>query len=227
MCFENSENEIKRPFYHKHLLIITAVYFTGLAIAGLLVYRASPGPESQEILGVGIGDWRGENGIALFSGRRLACDKSAASPPFTTMCEIEIAGKPLQIHAARNSTSISPLDNSCTAFYDGKTWPCRIGSRHVHVHWFAYIEDPLGLSSSEMNVLRRHYFFENLGEDPFLYGGVITAVINTILLTANYLLWFWGKMKRRVLLLTAVVMLPIIFYGSLIITVLLTNGFWD
>lgn len=227
MRFEGSENGMKRSFYQKRLFIISIIYFTGLAIVGLLIYRASPGPESQEILGVGIGDWRGENGIALFSGRRLVCDNTAASPPFTTMCQIEIAGKPLQIKAVRSNTSISPLDNSCTAFYDGKTWSCRIGSRHVHVHWFAYIEEPLGLSNSEMNALRRQYFFENLGEDPFLYGGIITAVINAILITANYLLWFWGRMKRWVLLLAVVVMLPIIFYGSLIITVLLTNGFWD
>ncbi len=219
----------KRPFLQKNLFLFTIGYFAILAVLALFIYRASPGPESQEILGVGIGSWQSETGVVFLSGRRLDCNPANESSSFATVCQVEIAGKTLEIYALRNKpTTNSPFMGLCEAFYDGKQWPCSFGSRHVDVNWFAYINPPLELNGMQMDGLRRHYFIENLAEEPFLYGGVITAVITTILILANFTSLFWTKVRRKwVLWLTAVPIMFVTFYGSLLIAVIVTRGFWD
>ncbi len=219
----------KRPFLRQLLLLAAIGYFIGVAILTVMLHRASPGPESQTITGVGIGDWRGEQGIALLSGRRLNCNQVDNIAPFTTLCGVEIAGKLLEIQARRNEPpNLNQLGGECAAFYDGQRWSCKIGSRHVHVHWFAFIEPPLGLSSVQMDDLRQTYFFENLSEEPFLIGSVVTAVLATLLILANFFVWVWPKAERKaVVWATAVPIGFITFLGSLFWAVMQTGSFWD
>jgi hypothetical protein len=149
----------------KSVLLVFVICFVALALLAILLYRASPGPVSQEILGVGIGSHDDESGVVYLSGRRLNCDWSDGTQAFTSTCTVEISGKMLEIHARRNpATDPNQLGGTCEAFYDGQHWSCSIGSRHVHVHWFAYIREPLGLSGDQLEALRRQYFFENLPE---------------------------------------------------------------
>lgn len=220
----------KRPFSHKFLPYFTIGYLISIGILALLIHRATPAPvDAQEISGVGIGHWESETGIAFLSGRHLECELVDNIPPFTTSCQIEIAGEMLEIHAQTGESLNFPLSGTCEAFYGNQQWPYKIGSRHVHVHWFAYIEPALGLSNAEMNALRRHYFFENLPEAPFLLGTLLVAGITALLVTANFITWFWTRIKNKwVLLITAVCCVaPIIFYAMLFIGVMITGDFWD
>lgn len=220
----------KRPFSHKFLPYFTIGYLISIGILALLIHRATPAPvDEQEISGVGIGHWESETGIAFLSGRHLECEVVDNIPPFTTSCQIEIAGEMLEIHAQTNESLIFPLSGTCEAFYGNQQWPCKIGSRHVQVHWFAYIEPALGLSNVEMNALRRHYFFENLPEAPFLLGTLLVAGITALLVTANFITWFWTRIKNKwVLLITAVCCVaPVIFYAMLFIGAMITGDFWD
>lgn len=227
---EDTELKDKRPFSHKFLPYLTIAYLISVGILALFIHRATPAPnDAQEIRGVGIGHWDSETGIAFFSGRHLDCELVDNIQPFTTSCQIEIAGKMLEIHAARSSDVNFPLSGACEAFYGNQQWPCKIGSRHVQVHWFAYIEPALGLSNAEMNALRLRYFIENLPEDPFILGTLFVAMVTALLVTANFIAWFWTRIKNKwVLLITAVCCVaPVIFYAMLFIGVTITGDFWD
>lgn len=219
----------KRPSFHKQLLIITLAYFVGLIILAAIIYSASPGPDTQELLGVGIGSWQNESGIAYLSGRRLDCQPVDDNTAYTELCRVEIAGKTLEIQAKRNQPpDMNQLSGRCAAFYDGQEWPCRIGSRHVHVHWFAIIDPPLGLSNAQLDDLRQQYLLENAPEEPFLIGMLVAAVITAVLAMINFVVWLRPKVKRSwLLLITAVPVGLIAFYGTLFIGALVTNGFWD
>ena len=227
--FSNENVKEKRPFFHKLLLIITIAFFTSLVILAAILYPASPGPDTQEILGVGIGQWENESGIAFLSGRRLNCQRVDNNSAYAALCRVEIAGKMLEIQAKRNQPpNMMQFGGQCTAFYDDQEWPCRISSRHMHVHWFAIVESPLGLSNAEMDVLRQKYFLENAPEEPFLWGMVIVAVITAVLVLANFFVWLKPKVKRPWLLLIPAVSIGLItFYGMLFIGLFATNGFWD
>ncbi|MCP4425109.1 MAG: hypothetical protein GY803_11490 [Chloroflexi bacterium] len=219
----------KRPFLRKLLFLITIGYLIGMAMLAVMLHRASPGPESQTITGVGIGEWQGEQGIALLSGRRLDCNQVDNIAPFTTLCGVEIADKLLEIQARRNEPpNLNRFGGECAAFYDGQFWPCKIGSRHVHEHWFAFIEPPLGLSAAQMDDLRQMYFIENLPEEPFLIGSLVTAVLATLLILANFFVWVWPKAERKaVVWATAVPIAFITFLGSLFWAIMQTGSFWD
>ncbi|HIP71939.1 MAG TPA: hypothetical protein EYH05_11165, partial [Anaerolineae bacterium] len=129
----------------KWILGGTVVYFIALSILVLVLHQASPGPEGQEIYGAAIGQWDTEEGIVFLSGRRLNCEDTAVGDPFTAVCTAQIAGKPLQIKAVRNSQSSPfPWGGRCQAFYDEQMWPCDFGSRHIQVHWFAYVQSDMG-----------------------------------------------------------------------------------
>jgi hypothetical protein len=137
-----------------------------LALA-IFVQRATPGPPSQDILGVGIGNYYSGAGVAYLSGRRLSCVSLPAEDPFTSICTVSIAGKPLEIRARRNPPADPmQLGGACEAIYDGQQWPCRVGSRHVQVHWFAYIDDPLGWADNQRFVYRERHGarFDRSGE---------------------------------------------------------------
>jgi hypothetical protein len=213
----------------KSILVVSAICFVALALLAILIYRASPGPVSQEILGVGIGSYNSESGVVYLSGRRLDCDRSDGSQTFTSTCTVEISGKMLEIHARRNpATDPHQLGGTCEAFYDGRQWPCSIGSRHVHVHWFAYIREPLGLTGDQLETLRRRYFFENLPEEAFMTGMVVVpmaAMLVTILATA---VWLWPRARRKIsfaLLVAASGAASLA--GTFALALLLTRDFWD
>lgn len=219
----------KRPSFHKQLLIVTIAWFAGLAILAAIVYSASPGPETQALLGVSIGSWEGESGIAFLSGRRLHCQPLNDESTFSTTCQVEIAGKTLEIRVSRwEPPNTMQLSGRCAAFYDGQEWSCRIGSRHAHVHWFAIIDPPLGLSNAQMDDLRQQFPLENAPEEPFIIGMLIVAVITTVLVIVNFIVWLKPKIKRSWLLLIPAVPIGLItFYGTLYIGVFVTSGFWD
>jgi hypothetical protein len=208
----------------------TAVYFIALGSLVLLLYQASPGPEGQEIYGAAIGQWNTEEGIVFLSGRRLDCEDTAVGDPYAAICTAEIAGKPLQIKAVRNiQSSPFPFGGRCQAFYDGQTWPCDFGSRHIQVHWFAYIQSDIGLDKAEMAQLRRQYFIENLPEEIFLWGMVVAAVLTALVIITALTAWFWPKAKtQKIRWAVGMGLLSIpIFFGALILGVKITSSFWD
>ncbi|VAW31077.1 hypothetical protein MNBD_CHLOROFLEXI01-1195 [hydrothermal vent metagenome] len=225
----NNNKGGKRPFLQKLLRLFTIGYLFILIMLAIAILRVSPGPESQEVWGVGIGSWQSESDITFLSGRWLNCTPADDSSPFATVCQIEIADKLLQIHASRNEPpSMQLLNGRCEAFYDGKEWPCSIGTPNLATNWFTYIDPPLGLSKAQLDTLRQQYYIENLPEDTFVFGVLITAVLTTLLIVANYLVRFWHKTKVKYLLfLTAVPITLVTFYGSAMIAVWITRGFWD
>lgn len=210
----------------KIILSLAILSLFAMSILALLVHQASPGPDSQDILGVTLG--RSDNYdtyIAFLSGRRLDCVPEA-EPPYTSTCTVTIAGKPLTIQAYRNEPPhLNQLGGGCEAIYNGQTWPCQISSRHVHVHWFAHIPDPLGLDTVQMDGLRRQYFIENLPEEPFLASIWIAPILVTTLVLI--LLFTWRYPPRKLTWITAVPLALFTFFGTLTFTLFLTNGFWD
>lgn len=213
----------------KVMLLFSAIYFIGLVAIGFLVYGASPGPGSQEILGVGIGDYNDDAGIAYISGRRLNCTSTEGAQSLASICTIEIEGELLEIHVQRNPpTHANQLGGICEAFYDDKEWLCRIASRHVDVHWFAYISDPLGLNRNQLDALRREYFFENLSEQVFIAGMIEVPILTTAIAILVMVAWLWPRARNRVsfALITAVVGIASLV-GTSLLSILLTRGFWD
>lgn len=212
----------------KSILLVSAICFLAVILLAILINRASPGPISQEILGVGIGSYDNVSGIAYLSGRRLNCDRIGGTQAFTS-CTVEISGKTLEIRARRNlPTDAHQLGGTCEAFYDSQQWPCSIGSQHVDVHWFAYIDEPLGLTRDQLEALRREYFFENLPEKAFMTGIAvvpIAAMLVAILATA---VWLWPRRHHKisfVLLVAAAGAASLA--GTLVLALMLTRGFWD
>lgn len=209
----------------KIILSLAILSLIIMGILALLVYQASPGPVSQDILGVTLG--RSDNavtGIAFLSGRRLDC-VAEADPPYTSTCTVAIAGKPLTIQAYRNGpTNPMQFGGGCEANYAGKIWPCQMSSRHVHVHWFAHISDPLGLDAAQMDTLRQQYFIENLPEGFFFSAIWIVSVFVTLLVLMGWFSWY---PRRRYAWLTAVPVGFVVFIATFYSTILFTSGFWD
>jgi len=56
----------KRSRKKSPLFLFSVVYFVGLTLLTILIYRASPGPASQEILGVSMGRSDEESGVVHF-----------------------------------------------------------------------------------------------------------------------------------------------------------------
>jgi hypothetical protein len=213
--------------FRKSILTAVLVYFVLLLGLSVMLYRASPAPRSQDILGLGIGSYTSENGIAYISGRRLLCTATPASEPFTSVCKIQIAGKTLEVHARQ--TDPKPLGGMCEAFYDGQQWPCMVGSRHDHVYRFAYIEPPLGLDKSQLDALRFRYFFENLPERVYFPAVFLTLVIATTLaVIAGTAAILWSKHHSRAFSILFLVLVGVIaLVGSFLGAIQLTTGFWD
>ncbi len=207
----------------------TAVYFIALGSLVLLLHQASPGPEGQEIYGAAIGQWDTEGGIVFLSGRRLDCEDTAVGDSYAAVCTAEIAGKSLQIKAVRNvQSSPFPWDGECESVYDGQSWPCRFGSPFIQVHWFAYVDNP-ELDKAQMDQLRRQYFIENLPEEAFLWGMVVTAVTTALVIITALTAWFWPRAKQqKIRWAVGMTLLSIpIFFGALILGVKITSNFWD
>lgn len=209
----------------KIVLILSLLTLTALAVLVWLVYEASPGPESQVIWGLTLGDSASERGIAFLSGRRLAC-LPQAEPPYTATCTVTIEGQPLTIQAFRNAPpNLMQLSGGCAATYAGQTWPCEISSRHVHIHWFAWIRDPLDLDATQMDALRQQYFFENLAEEPFLMGIYIFPILVTVFVLAGLSAGQRPFTKRK--WLTAVSIAIFTLITTFCFAIWLTGGFWD
>jgi hypothetical protein len=213
----------------KLIMLLSAGCLVALAFVATSVYLASPGPASQEIFGVGIGDYHTDAGIVYLSGRRLVCAQTEAAESFPSVCTVDIAGKTLEIRARRNPpTDPQQLAGTCEASYNGKEWPCSIGSRHVDVHWFAFIREPLGLDKAQIEALRREYFVENLPERVFTVGMIVIPVVAALAAVLATSAWLWPRVCRnsfRALLVAAsgATTLTIAF----LLSVLLTRGFWD
>jgi hypothetical protein len=212
----------------KPILLVSAVYFVAMILVAILIYRASPGPRSQEILGVGIGSYDDASGVAYLSGRRLNCDRFDGTEAYSS-CTVGVAGKTLEIRAQRNATTEpNQLGGACEAFYADKEWPCSIGSRHVGVHWFAYIREPLGLTEDQLETLRHRYFFENVAEEAYLTGMVVVPILTMLVVMLAMAVWFWPRIRRKVWLALLVAASGVAsLVGTFVLVVLLTRGFWD
>lgn len=203
-----------------------ACYLGLLVIMAVMLHRASPGPESQEILGVTIGDWTNDAGAAYLSGRRLTCAEDTAIN--MSVCTIEIAGNTLTIHARRTPTPEFSLNGLCRAFYNGQEWGCIIASRHVGVYWFAYIESGLALGKEHIKQLHRKYFFENLSENAYINGIFVFSILTMGLAVFATNFWCHAHNKSKIIC----VLLPLMAgWVSLIISLFVagfvTSGFWD
>lgn len=212
-------------------LILSLAMFWGvlLLVAAGLVYRASPGPDSQEILGLAIGSYGSEEGIVYISGRRLDCVPNEPTALYNVTCTIPIAGETLEVQASRNPPSHPiQLGGKCRATYAGKQYLCDLGSRHVHVHWFAYVDEPLGLSASQMDTLRRTYFIENLPQEMFLPGSLIVAIVTLAVASLAGAALLWARFTHKVLPAlaggAAGLALSIV---TLVLSLYVTNGLWD
>lgn len=211
------------------IVVFSAFVLATIAMTAIAVFLASPGPGSQEILGVGIGDPYGDKGRVFLSGRRLHCVSLAEGDPFASVCTISIAGKPLTIRARRNPpTHPVKFGGECAATYGGEQWPCRIGSRHVQVHWFAYIDDPLGLDQTQLDALRRRYLVENLPEEAFVRGMVAVPLVVSVVILLLAGVWLSYRRSAGVRIWLAAILVSM-FTGVVVFTisVFLTNGFWD
>lgn len=209
----------------------TVLFVGGLLLFTWLLHRAAPGPADQEILGGSLGHFRQDGQQAYFSGKQLACQPAdRADAPYRTVCTLAIDGQPLTIWAARNGPeSNQQLSGVCTAVYADETLDCQIGSRHVHVHWFALIEKPGALGDEQMADLRRQYLWENLPED--FYMGVIGAVgvITAVLAVANLFTLLWNRSRSRLvfILLGAVPTAFVFYYVGLLSAFWITGPFFD
>jgi hypothetical protein len=212
----------------KVLLLFIVCYLAILGMLALSLHNASPGPASQEILGVGIGSHYGAEGIVYLSGRYLHCSRPT-DQLWAASCTIEIADQLLEIRAQRNPPEHpNELGGQCEAFYAGKQWPCQIDSPHLQVFWFAFLEEPLGLSKDQLADLRQHYLLENLPESVFLNGIALEAIITAILALLTVGLWLWPRVSNKLLYaLTATGCAVITGWVSFFLAMFLTNGFWD
>jgi hypothetical protein len=213
----------------KLALVFVGLYLALASITAGILIQASPGPKNQEIFGVGIGSYGSSEGIAYISGRRFDCVSVTQPSPFRSHCSISIADKQLTILARRNDTSHpDQLGGVCQADYDGQTWPCSINSRHVHVHWFAYIDTPLNLSASQLDTLREQYWIENLEEAVFLQLIPISVVLTTLAAAVAATLWVWPSRRSKFAVLgIASIASVLACVSSGVAMLFVTAGFWD
>jgi hypothetical protein len=213
----------------KAVILLSTGCLLILICVAVLIYRASPGPETQEIFGVGIGDSQNDAGVVYISGRRLDCTQAEANQPFPTVCSVDILGRSLEIQAMRNPpTDPNQLAGTCAATYDGRQLPCTIGSRHVDVPWFAFIRDPLGLNQVQMEGLRHRFYFENLPQETFTAALIVVPVVAAMAVVLASGAWLWPRIRSRpsyTLLVAASG--TIALFAAFFITLGLTRGFWD
>lgn len=238
----NFDRSRPRFFPSSPLLIIAVLYAVLLVFLVRSISLASPPPDdSQAVLGVGIGQYSGEwsggryvgTHPAYFSGKRLDCE-SLGDMPLSSRCTTTIFDETLEIIANRNHPD-NPLQlgGQCQAFYDGKEWPCEVASRHVHIHWFVYLDNPLGLEESQLDQLKRTYYIENLPQTTFLQGSFLLSILNAVIGASIVGLYIerFAKPKKEwrgfVSSASGLVTGFGIFFTSVIYFVTLTNPFWD
>ena len=102
----------------RSILLLSAVYFVAMILLAVLIHRASPGPVSQEILGVGIGSYENDPGVVYLSGRRLACDRVAGTQALSS-CTVQVAGQTLEITGVGSYSEPTWLEGGR---YSGTCW---------------------------------------------------------------------------------------------------------
>jgi hypothetical protein len=211
------------------LIAVTACYLVTLGALAFALLRAAPAAPSAAVRGLAIGAYGRAPGIAFISGNRLSCTELPQPTSFDAQCEIAIAGKPLRI-LARNNPPSEPdqLGGACQAQYDGRSWPCQMGMRHVHINRFAYIDGTLGLSFEQFDQLRRTYPIENLPEGFFVPGIGAVAIISALLAAWWAAGWLWPRLQHKtaVLLVTSALSVGV-FFASLRAALAITSDFWD
>ncbi|MBC8163986.1 MAG: hypothetical protein H7Z42_22480 [Roseiflexaceae bacterium] len=168
--------------WQKLLMGGTAAYIITMVILGLVMYQSSPAPDSQTIRGISISS-NEESGVSI-SGRRLDCRALPGDAAYTSRCQIEIAGQPLLIDARRSRDPSTPLESVCVASYASRPWPCIIGNDYIQPY-FAHIDASQNLSAEQINELRWHYFFENVAERTYIFGGLLAALLAATGVTWN------------------------------------------
>jgi hypothetical protein len=213
----------------KLAVIIVSLYLLTVSIVAIVLLQASPGPKNQDLYGVGIGTYQSEQGIAYISGRRLQCRSLDQPAHYASQCSVSVAGKQLTLLARRNDASNpDQLGGICQAEYDGQTWPCHIGLRHVHTPWFAYLDIPLDLSAQQLDALRQRYWIENVPEAAFLTFIPISVVLSSVVAAVVATLWFWPTRHNKLAVLgIAGGFCLLAFISSGITALFITAGFWD
>jgi len=211
--------------------LLTLLFGVLIIVLAIVLNHSAPGPAEQEILGVSIGHWDFDNERAYISGKRLTCQPVVdTDETFSSVCTLEIQDKTLTIWASRNGPNSNMMfGGQCKASYGDERLTCDIGSRHVHIHWFAFVEQPAALDEADMAQLRQHFFWENLSETFFvtLIQGI--ALITAVLAVANLFVLLWHKIKSRFVLFVFGG-LPIgiaFFYIGMLGAFWLTSGFFD
>jgi hypothetical protein len=220
-----------RPMSRRQRVALSAVagYALVLASLGLALHLASPGPEHQELLGVGIGRHEDAGGIVYLSGRHLRCGP-ATDARFNQRCIVEVAGQTLELLARRNPPGHPvQVGGSCAARYAGREWPCEVGSRHIHVHWFAYLDEPLGLGGDQLDLLRRQYLVENLPENAFALGALVTPLVTAMAAVVAVVAWPRRVERRGAFgaLAVALVLGMAGLVGGFVLAGWATVPFWD
>jgi hypothetical protein len=210
-------------------LILVGCYTVVVVVLSVLLLQASPGPSDQALHGVAIGTHGGSGGVAYMSGRRLRCRALEHGSAGSSECVITVAGRPLTLRASRNAADDpNQFGGTCEASYDGRSWPCRISWRHVHTPWFAYLDEPLDLSASQIEALRQQYWVENIPEGAVIRLIPVSIVLATVVAAVSAALWLWPAQRSRLLALSVVGTAGLLaFIGSSIATLYLTAPFWD
>jgi hypothetical protein len=96
------------------------------------------------------------------------------------------------------------------------------------VAWFAYLDEPLGLDNDQLAALRQHYFLENLPESSFLNSIGLVSFATAMLVFVAVGVWLWPRRRNKfsgaLLTLTCGI---ITWFGTWLLAVFMTNGFWD
>jgi hypothetical protein len=209
-------------------LAAAAAYALVLVALALALLRSSPGPATQDVQGIGIGSYGGPGGIAYLSGRDLACTPSTR-PPFTSRCTVEVAGETLELFAHRNPPGApNQLGGACEARYAGEAWPCRIGGRHVHVQWFAYLDQPLGLTPAQLAAVRRAHPLPNVPERAILSGLLAVPALTGLAAAGGTTVWLRRGGHGWAAAITAGALVgPAALAGTFVLAAGATSGYGD
>lgn len=221
-------------------IFVALMYIGGLVALAVVVYRATPAPPSQTIRGISISRTDSTTRPRAstrapyidISGRALECKPLPDSARFPSECTITIAGKLLTIQAYRNGPNhADQLGGGCEAFYNGERRLCRIGAPNLQVNWFAYIDQPLGLTNQQLAKLEQKYLIENLPENVIIGSGLTVIILTTIVAMFVVAILFWprrftlvrGLSFAAIVLLTAILTVSTTFNATLYVT----SGLWD
>lgn len=215
----------------KVIWTLTLLFGVLIFVLWLVLNYSAPGPVEQEILGVSIGHWEFGNERAYISGKRLTCQPvDDADIAFNSVCTLEVQGETLTIWASRNSPESNMMfGGRCVASYGDEQLTCDIGSRHVHIPWFAFVEQPAALDGADMAQIRQHYVLENLPETFFVMVIRGIGMITAVLAIANLFVLLWHKIQSKLVLFVfgGLPVGVVFFYVGMLGAFWLTSGFFD